>query len=247
MKKFTLILLSLGLTFLYSCKSKEDTVKDIVERFMKQINDEKIQKKDLDFSSVTPHYMDIFLANSYYTAQTWTLVSEVESDTSMVVKSTGKTFNSAGTPTDIHQEFHLKKINGEWKITNSLNLLALFLDFEIVDQDWDFFWDYEKCDILKQLQDKVKLEILVPGHCGYFSCENREGKLKLINNSDYDIKGVRILIEHYDSQGNSVNTDNTSVYDIIRKQGYREFDWYTSDCSKCKKQEFKINFIRESN
>lgn len=214
---------------------------------MKQINDEKVKKKDIDFSAVSSKYKDLFLESTYFTSQTWTLVAEPESDTAIVVKSTGKTFNSFGQPVENHQEFVVKMREGSWKITNSYNVLAQFLDFDIVDQEWEFYWDGQKHDILLQLQDQLKLEILVPGHCGYFSCENREGKLKLVNNSDYDIKGVKILIEHYDKEGNSVNTDNTSVYDIIRKHGYREFDWYTSDCSKCATQKFKINFIRESN
>lgn len=247
MKNSLVILLLIGLTSLYSCKSKEDTAKDIVENFMKQINDDKAQKATIDYSNVSNEYKALFIESAYYTSQTWTLVAEAESDTAIVVKSTGKTFNGSGAPVENHQEFGLKKRNGEWKITNSYKVLEEYLDFEVVDNQWDFYWDREKHKILQELKEKLKLKILVPAHSGYFSYETRQGKLKLINDSDYDIKGVKILIEHFDSKGNSVNTDQTSVWDIIRKHGYREFDWYTSDCSQCARQEFKINFITESN
>jgi hypothetical protein len=73
-----------------------------------------------------------------------------------------------------------------------------------------------------------------------------EGKLRIINNSDYDIQWIKILIEHFDSQGKSVNTDYKYVSDIVRKNGYREFEWLTTDCDKCVRQEFKINFVKEN-
>jgi hypothetical protein len=88
------------------------------------------------------------------------------------------------------------------------------------------------------------LKVLVPGHRGYFS-ESKEGKLKLINNSDFDLEGIKILIEHFDNEGNSVNTSNDYVSGIIRKHGYREFSWYTPECSKCEKQEFSINLLEK--
>ena len=146
-----------------------------------------------------------------------------------------------------HQEFLVKEVNNNWRIVDSYNVLADFLDFDVVDKKWGFYWDKEKHDVLMDLQKKLVLKTVIPGHCGFFDCSIREGKLKLINNSDYDIKGVKILIEHYDKKGKSVNTDDESVYDIVRKHGSREVEWYTSECSSCAKQEFKINFIRESN
>jgi hypothetical protein len=235
----------IGLTSLYSCKSDKDKVNDIVDNFMKQINDIKIEKKDINFSSVSNEYKELFLKYDYYDAQNWKLETEQESDTSFIVKSTGKTFNSFGKPIEIHQEFQLRKINGDWKITNSYNLLALNLDFKIVDQNWDFIWDFDKYDILLSLQEKLKLEIIVP--CYKETSEYAQGKLRITNNSDYDIKGVTILIEHFDSNGKSVNTSDTYIWDIIRKNGYREFNWITGDCAKCSKQKFRINFIKESN
>jgi hypothetical protein len=243
MKKFIHILFFAGLTLLYSCKSKEDKAKDVVNEFLTQIND---QTKTLNKELMTEKFATFFKGKSYYTAEKWELTIKPENDSSIVVESKGQTHNGLGQPTELLQAFSLTNKYGGWKIYNSFKLTADELDFEIVDTQWDFYWDRDKEDILKQLQDNLKLEILQPGYSSYFG-DSKKGNLKLVNNSDYDIKGVNILIEHFDSKGNSVNTDHTSVYDIIRKHGYREFDWYTSDCSKCVKQTFKINFIRESN
>ena len=233
----------IGLTSLYSCKSKEDKVKDVVNEFLTQIND---QTKTLDEELMTEEFATFFKGKSYYTTEKWDLTMKPGSDSSIVVESKGQTHNSLGQPTELLQAFSLTNKYGDWEIYNSSKLTAHELDFEIVDTQWEFYWDRDKEDILKQLQDKLKLKILQSGHSSYFG-DSKKGNLKLVNNSNFDIKGVNILIEHFDSKGNSVNTDHTSVYDIIRKHGYREFDWYTSDCSKCVRQEFKINFIKESN
>lgn len=45
MKHFTLILLSVGLTFLTPAKARRTPQKIFVDSFMKQINDDKIQKE----------------------------------------------------------------------------------------------------------------------------------------------------------------------------------------------------------
>ncbi len=238
---YTIILV--GMTFLYSCKSKEDKAKDVVNEFLTQIND---QTKTLNNDLMTEKYASFFKDKSFYTSEKWELTVKPENDSVLIVEAKGNTHNGFGQPTEILQAFSLTNKFGGWKIFNSYKLTVDELDFEIVDTQWDFYWDITKYDILKQLYDNLELKEIVPAYSSYFS-DSKQGKLKLINNSDYDIKGVNILIEHFDSQGNSVNTDHTSVYDIIRKHGYREFDWFTNDCSKCVKQTFKINFIRESN
>jgi hypothetical protein len=242
MTKQLYTIIFVGLTFLYSCKSKEDTVKNVVNEFLTQIND---QTKTLNKDLMTEKYAAFFKDKSYYTAEKWELTVKPENDSVITVEAKGHTHNGFGQPTELLQGFSLTNKFGGWKIFNSYKLTADELDFEIVDTQWDFYWDRDKDDILKQLQDNLELKEIVPAYGSYYS-DSKQGKLKLINNSDFDIKNVKILIEHFDSQGNSVNTDHTGVYDIIRKHGYREFDWYTSDCSKCMKQTFKINFIRES-
>lgn len=243
MKKIAIILLSIGLTFLYSCKSREDKVKDVVNEFLIEIND---QTKKLNKELMTENFASFFKGKSYYLSQNWELTVKPDNDSTILVEAKSKTHNGFGQPIEILQGFYLTNKFGDWKIFDSYKLVADKLDFEVVDTQWDFYWDRDKDAIFKELQEKVKLEVIVPGYGSYYS-DSRKGKLKLINNSDYDIQSVKILIEHFDNDGNSVNTDKEYVSNIIRKQGYREFDWYTSDCAKCYKQEFKINFVKESN
>lgn len=243
MKKNTIILLSIGLTFLFSCKSREDKIKDVVNEFLTEIND---QTKTLNKELMTENFATFFKGKSYYLSQNWDLTVKPDNDSIILVEAKSKTHNGLGQPIEILQGFYLTNTFGDWKIFDSYKLVADQLDFEIVDTQWDFYWDRDKDAIFKDLQEKVKLEVIVPGYGSYYS-DSRKGKLKLINNSEYDIQRVKILIEHFDNNGNSVNTDKEYVSNIIRKHGYREFDWYTSDCAKCYKQEFKINFVKESN
>lgn len=242
MKKITLFSFLVGLAFVYSCNRNENKVKEVVNEFLTEIND---NTKTLNNDLMTKNYAKFFIGKSYYLAEKWELTVKKENDTVYRVESKSHTVNGFGQPIENVQSFALTNLYGGWKISNSFKLVADELDFEIVDTEWDFYWDRQKNEILTDLQDNLKLEIIEPAYGSYFR-DSKLGKLKLINNTDYDIKGVKILIEHYDREGNSVNTDHTSVYDIIRKHGYREFDWCTSNCAKCAKQEFKINFIRES-
>ena len=242
MKKSTLIFILTGLTFLYSCKSNDDKVKAVVNEFLTEIND---NTKTLNNDLMSENYAKFFKDKSYYLSEKWELTAKRENDSIYSVVSKSHTVNGFGMPMENVQSFQLTNQFGGWKIFNSFKLVADELDFEVVDTYWNFYWDRNKDDILKQLQDSLKLEVIQPGSSSYFG-DSKEGKLKIVNNSDYDIHRVKILIEHFDSKGNSVNTDHTYVSDIIRKHGYREFDWFTSDCSKCAKQEFKINFIKES-
>jgi len=224
---------------LYSCKSREGKVEDVVNKFLTEIND---RTKTLSQDLMTEEFAIFFKGKSYYSSQDWVLTAKPENDSTITVESKGKTHNGWGQPVEILQSFILRNRNGHWKIFSSYNLVPDRLDFRVVDTEWDFYWDRAKDRILKELQEKLTIEVLVPGYRGYYSTR---GKLRISNNSDYDVEGIRILIEHFDSQGKSVNTDYTYVWDIVRKNGYREFEWSTGDCDKCERQEFKINFIRE--
>lgn len=243
MKKITIIIISIGLNFLYSCKNTEEKIKDVVNEFLTEIND---KTKNLNEELMTENFATFFKGKAYYLSQNWDLTVKPENDSIVMVEARSETHNGFGHPIEILQGFYLTNTYGDWKIFDSYKLVADQLDFEVVDTQWDFFWDRDKDAILKDLQEKVKLEVVVSGYKSYYS-DSRRGKLKLINNSEYDIQSVKILIEHFDKNGYSVNTDNEYLSNIIRKKGYREFDWYTSDCEKCDKQEFKINFIKESN
>ncbi len=242
MKKFTLILAIAGMTFLNSCKNREDKVKDVVNEFLTEIND---QTKTLNKDLMTENFAKFLKGKIYYTAEKWELTVKPEHDSIIVVESKGKTHNGWGQPVENLQGFTLTNKFGDWKISDSYKLVADELDFEVVDTQWDFYWDRRKDEIFQELVNSLKLEVIVPGHGNYWT-DSRQGKLRLVNNSDYDIQRVKILIEHFDNNRNSVNTDHEYVSNIIRKHGYREFDWYTGDCAKCFKQEFKINFVKES-
>ncbi len=226
---------------LYSCKSRESKVEDVVNKFLTEIND---NTKALSQDLMTEEFIAFFKGKSYYTAQEWILTVKPENDSTITVESKGKTHNGWGQPVEVLQAFALTNKYGGWKIFSSYNLVADEIDFQVVDTQWDFYWDTRKDRILKELQEKLELKVLVPGSRSYYS-RYTKGKLRIVNDSDYDIKGVKILIEHFDSQGKSVNTDYTYVSDIVRKNGYREFEWLTGDCDKCVRQEFKINFISE--
>ena len=237
-KVFVIVICAISL---YSCKSREGKVEDVVKKFLTEINDDT---KTLSQDLMTENFAVFFKGKRYYTSQDWILTVKPENDSTIIVESKGKTHNGFGQPTELLQGFVLTNKYGKWQIYNSYNLVAEFLDFEVVDTQWNFYWDRDKDDILEELQEKLELKVLVQGYRSYYS-SYAKGKLRITNNSNYDIKGVKILIEHFDSQGKSVNTDNAYVWDIIRKNGYREFEWLTGDCDKCERQEFKINFIRE--
>ena len=245
MNKYILILISLGLIFLYSCKSKEDKAKEIVNNFMKQISDKNTKKENVNFNDLSDDYKKLFIHNYYFPSNDWTLTAEPESDTSIIVSATGKTFNGFGWPRELHQEFAVKKRNGEWKITNSFNVLDQFINFFIVDKRWEFYWDKEKHDILEDLKKNLKIEVLVKGYSEYNS-EYAKGRVKVINDSDYDINSVKILMEHFDNDGNSINTDDFIIH-AIKKHSYTEYDWIIDNCSKCVRQEFKILLTKETN
>lgn len=244
MKK-TLIGISIAVLALNSCIEPEDTVTEIVDQFLTEINDPERKQKGINYSVLKDDYLELFKNNSYYLLENWELSAKKETDTTYIVEAIGKTSNAFGMTLEEYKGFALKKVNGEWKIFNSYKLIADEIDFEVVDTQWDFYWDTKKARILKEVQDSLRLEIKRKGYKSYFG-DAMEGELRLVNNTNYDLKGVKILIEHFDKDGKSVNTDDESVYDIIRAGGYREFDWYTSDCSKCSTQEFRINFIKES-
>ena len=224
-----------------SCNNPEKEALKTVDDFLKQVNNEvKLDSTKIDKSltSLVRQY------GCYLSKDGWTLNVSQRNDTAFFIESIGKTHNGLGKPIEIKQKFSLKKARNGWKIFDTYNLIPLFLDMDIVDRNWNFFWDIEKNNILLDLEKNLKLEVLQKGRKAY-SNESVEGKLRLSNNSEYDITDVTILIEHFDADGKSVNTNEEYVPDIIRKNGYREFNWFAADCSKCFRQEFKIKFQRE--
>lgn len=239
MKKF--LLLVVLVSALSACKSDEDKCIEVVNEFLTIIND---NTKEPNNELITENYGKFFSDKSYYTSKDWELSAKRENDTTMVVLSKAHTFNGLGRHIEIIQNFALTDRYGGWKIWDSYNLTGDELDFELVDTQWDFYWDRPKDAILEHLRENLTLEVITPG----YNCwtDTWQGKLRLINNSDFDIRRVKILIEHFDRNGVSVNTDHEYVRDYIRKGGYREFTWMTTDCANCYRQTYTINFIKES-
>lgn len=224
-----------------SCQDNSEKAIEIVDKVLTQIND-KIEG-NLDTTVFEPEYFDLFKTSFIYFTNDWELKLKQQNDSIFIVESNGKTHNAFGMELKNHQEFKLAKRDGKLQIIDTYNLIGLFLNMKVVDKEWDFYWDKQKEDIVKDLEGKLELEVVTKGHKKYSS--SVVGDLKLINNSDYDISNVEILIEHFDSDGKSVNTDTEYLSEVIRANGYREFDWYTSDCKSCSKQQFSIKFKRE--
>lgn len=243
MRKYTFLLIALiGFIFTY-CSSPEDKALKVVDNFLSQANDEI--EGNLDTTKITQQINDLIKIYSGFASKDgWTLSVNEKNDSVIIVESVGKSYNALGQPIKIKQKFKLKQVNNEWIIYDTYNVIRLFLAMDIVDRDWDFFWDIEKFEIMKHLKDNLKLEVIEKGHQTYFG-DSAEGKIRLTNDSEYDIRNVNVLIEHYDRDGRSVNTDTEYVLDIIRKNGYREFDWYTNDCSNCYEQKFEIKYQSE--
>lgn len=248
---FTLLAITLN-----SCQSPEDKAIKIVDDFIKEVNNNGADKfngslrksrEALNYSYVTPE-MEKLIRNNFMgipEKETYKLTAEKKADNTIVVTSIGKATGFMGNVVEMQNQFLLKEINGQWKISDAHGLLAFYLNFQIEDTQWEAYWDLKKANILDEIMENVKLEVINKGYRSYFG-DGMKGNLKLINNSNYDIKGIEVLIEHFDKNGVSVNTDNAGVYDVIRSKGYREFNWYTSDCSKCASQTFAIKFVEET-
>ncbi|MDE5637193.1 MAG: hypothetical protein K2I43_04125, partial [Alistipes sp.] len=213
----------------------------IVKEFLKDAN---TPSREINKRLLTDAFWEDMNSGRFYTSDNWQFTSTVQNDSTVIVSARGQTVNGFGRPIEIEQRFGLTNKYGKWQIFESCNFIVCRdLDFRLVDTDWWFYWDRQKIRILKHLQDNLKLEVVVPGYHVYNN--GVKGRLRLVNNSDYDITGITILIEHFDSAGRSINTDHEIISDYIRKGGYREFDWYTSDCAKSCRQTFKINFLQE--
>lgn len=238
------------------CQSPQDKAIKVVDDFFIEVLNNgadkfngslKQSRAALNYSFVTPELEKIIRNNFMNIPEkgTYTLTAEKKSNDKVIVTSIGKNTGMFGNVVEYQSQFEVTKVNGEWKISNAYNLVAYYLNFRVEDTQWDAYWDLKKADILTEVMDNLKIEIINKGYRSYFS-DAWQGNLKLVNNSNYDLKGVEVLIEHFDKNGVSVNTGHTSVYDIIRAKGYREFDYYTSDCSKCATQTFAIKFVEET-
>lgn len=256
MKRY-LILSSFFLTIaLNSCQNPGKKAIEIVDHFYNEVyangadnygGSLKKSREVLDYSGVSTA-MEKLIRNNFLGIPekgTYRLTTEQKSDNNVIVTSIGKAPGLFGIVVETRNQFSVTKISGQWKIDDSFGLIGLFLNFSIEDTQWNTYWDIKKSKILKEVMDSLKLEIVKAGSKNYYG-DAMEGNLRIVNSSSYDLKDLEILIEHFDRNGKSVNTDDKFVFDIIRSKGYREFDWYTSDCENCYSQKFQIKFVRET-
>jgi hypothetical protein len=222
----------------FSCQNKTENAKEIVNQFLTEINNDNM---NITKENLTVEYRKHFKENHYYPSSNWEL--KTKSENVITVEAKSQSSNVFGI-SELIQTFYLKMENGRLKIYDSNNLVTNNLDFEVIDLDWNYHTDMERNKIYKNIKDNMSIKVLEEAHKGFIN-GNRRGIIKIINNSNYDVKGVRVLIEHFDNNWKSVNTDYSYVSDIIRKKGYREQTWLTSDCFNCENEKFKINFIKE--
>lgn len=230
---------------LYSCSNNEDQAKELISQFLTETSDVHFSRKTLDYAMLSSEYKQVFDSSGYYPLKNHVLSIQSESDSMIVFISKGAATNVLGVEIEDQQEFQLKNTQGIWKIDNSNYFLVDHANFKFVEDKYEQLWDKEKAIALNQVQENVTLEIMQSPQGLEFS-GSREGILKLINNSEYDIRKLRISIEHFDIEGNSVNSDEEIVLDVIRKHGYRVFNWFSKDCLNCDSQKFKILFIDEN-
>lgn len=254
MKKLVILNL-IFLSLLSACTSPEKNAIEIIENFYNEVYENGADKYDgslkksrevLDYSYVTEEMEQLIKNNFMYLPEkeTYQLTAEKKSEDTLVVTSIGKAPGRFGDMVEIRNQFVVSKENDNWKISNSYNLIGYYLNFSIEDTQWNTYWDIKKSNVLAEVMDNIELEIITNGRKGYGT--SMKGNLRLVNNSNYDVKNIEILIEHFDKNGISVNTDSEYVLETIRSKGYREFDWYTSDCASCETQEFKIKFVLET-
>ncbi|WP_165872270.1 hypothetical protein [uncultured Tenacibaculum sp.] len=186
---------------------------------------------------IKTHYLTIPRKDSH------TTISEKTSEGWMLT-SIGKVKNILGFDIEIKRKFLIKKIDKRKKIVNSQDLISFNLNFKVEHKKWDYLWDLQKNEIINDITKNLKLEV-VSSDKEPLSNNLQEGKLKIVNNSDYDVKNIEIVIDHFDADGISVNTDVRVIKDIIRSKGYREFNWSSYDCSKCVSQKYKVNFFED--
>jgi len=255
MKRKLFNLLVLVTITISSCQSPETDTMKVIDNFYNEINEHgadkyqgslKKSREALNYAYVSTE-MEGLIRNNFVTIpkkETYKLTSVKKTDNTFMVTATGNTSYVTGEVRKTAYYYTVSKINGEWKISDANNLINLNLNFQVEDTQWNQYWDIKKANILHEIMDNLKLEIIDKGYKIYG--DMMKGKLRLVNNSNYDLKGIEVLIEHYDKDGISVNTDKAYVYDVIRSKGYRELEWITLDCAKCETQQVKIKFVKET-
>lgn len=219
---------------LFSCKNSENNSENVVKKLLEEINStqEKIDKSNLS-KEMSDLISDIPTSHS----ENWKLSTEKTENGTFIVTANSKTTNLAGLENEINQKFEVK----EGKIINSQHFFHPdVFQFEIVNKEFDNFWDIEKMNAYREVEKNVIISYKSPT-INPFS-NSLSGFLKIENNSKFDIKNLRILVEHFENDGTQVKTDEEWIDGILRAGGKQKLEWYTRDCDNCSEQKFKILF-----
>jgi len=237
------------LFILSGCSNPIEDSKDVVNSFLISVN----SSKAIDESIVTDEYMKLLGDRKYYVIDNWLLeVDESQNfhdisipEPSFVVTAKGVSKNGFGMDLSVTQLFNTIIDDGKIRIINSKDFIAFDdLAFTIKDPAWENYWDSDKLEIIEFVKNNIKLSIIKEAYFEKYSDSTIHGRLKIENNSSYEISDIAIEIDHYDDEDKSVNSETEYVYDSIKPKGYREFDWITLDCNKCKRQEYEIKFVK---
>lgn len=240
MRRETLTIVSMfSILCLSACISNEDAAKRKVQRLLKQVNS---QEMDINYAVMTPKYAEYLKGKSLYTSNDWKLTTAWIDESTLCVTAIGMNRNGLGQDVKIVQKIYFTPTDDGWKIFDSHDFIADVPepDFGFADYDWDNCCDRYKSQILEEMKKEVTLEIVQPGN--RFYGDMQKGKIRVVNNSRFDIENMTVLIEHFDFNGRPVGTDRTYISGVLRKDGYREAEWLSTNCSPCYRQEFKISF-----
>jgi hypothetical protein len=242
MMKRNILMLFIAM-ILASCENEEKKAEGVVNEFLTLINGESYKGELLDDKIITKNYELFFKENRFFTSNNWKLNLKSKNDSIVIVESKSQGTNSFGVVSELIQTFYLKKEN--FKIYDSNNLVTNYSDFDIIGIDWESLSDMKRNEIFKNIKDNLTVKVIEKGYKVGSKSDYVEGVIRVYNNSKYDIKNLKVLIEHFDNNKKSVNTDQEYINDIVRKNGQREASWITPDCFDCEEQEVKINFIKE--
>lgn len=238
------------------CSSKEDMAKAFIDNFYKDVDTKgadkfggslKKSRASFNYSYFSADLKKLIQNNFLETPDigSYKLTSESKSGTEMIITSIGTRSGKIGNQVNVYNQFLVSKLNNEWKITDTYSVIDFYLNFKIKSEKWDESWDINKSYILNGLMNNLKLEVISKGASPNYNEKGRKGRLKLINNSNFDVEDIEYFTEHFDSNGVSVNSYNDFITGIIRSKAYKEFDWSSYDCASCNTQKFKILFFKE--
>jgi hypothetical protein len=241
MKKLLLPTLLLIAHLCFSSSVEED-LKMKVEKFLIELNSDTLK---LDTAVFAPKYYSLFKKRNHREITKWTLTFKNVSDSNNVIIVSYKRYNQYYGEMNSECGFVFFKIKDQWLITDSYDfLIEEKINFKIEGEKVKGLWDRYKTEEITSITQLLKLEVIEEPIPYEIDKNSIKGKLKLTNNSKYDISEITILIEHFDKNGKSSSTSKKYLFDTIKSGGYKIFDWSTFDCYNCNTRKYKILFYK---